>query len=196
MAEEKKGKLVVFEGIDGSGKSTHARLLVKWLLSNGYNPMHTEQPSKGKIGSLLWGDYLKRDVNPLIDVFLFLADRVDHIDSVIKPALEEGKIVICERYMYSTLAYQGAEGMDVEWLRSMQDFVIEPDLIIHFDLTPEEAVKRTYTKDKFEKVDILKKVRAIFQDCFNDKDNVLTVDTSKSIEEISEKIRGAVADLL
>src|SRR3989344_5612667 len=123
-----KGKLIVLEGIDGCGKTTHAKLLTQWLTANGHSVLHTKEPSRGPI-RLLLRDYLEKET---------------------QPAVEEGKIVVCERYYFSTIAYQMAQGLDKKWLTELNAFATKPDLVILLDLNPEVSVKRTSTNEKFE----------------------------------------------
>lgn len=158
-----KGKFIVMEGIDGSGKSTHRKLLGEYLEENGYPTLVTSEPSHGRMGKLL-REYLQEDdTPPMVDTLLFAADRVEHLEKEIKPALAEGKMVITERYNFSSMAYQAAQGMDMLWLTQVNSFVLMPDLVILLDLPPESAIPRTSTNEKFEQLDFLKKVYDNYQ---------------------------------
>lgn len=157
-----KGKLIVLEGADGTGKSTHARLLSEHLLARGYNTVVTEEPTKGEIGgfirSVLSG---KKKVSPEALALLFTADRAEHIENVIKPAIESGKIVITDRYYYSTVAYQSVQGLSQKWLSEINSFAIEPDIVIALEIESKEALSRMNreTKEVFEYLDFQEKVQ-------------------------------------
>ncbi len=189
----KKGKLIIIEGIDGSGKTTHAKLLSQWLTANGHNVLHTKEPSRGPIGLLL-REYLKKETEPLIDALLFTADRAEHVEKEISPALAEGKIVVCERYYFSTIAYQMAQGLDKKWLSDLNSFAPKPDLIILLDLSPEVSVKRTSTNEKFEKLEFLKKVNNNYKTLAKEF-GFVTIDASKGKSEVREEIRSIVQQL-
>ena len=194
MAERKKGKLIVFEGIDGCGKSTHAEKLAKWLKKEGHDVLHTKEPSKGPIGILL-RQYLKMDAPPRVDALLFTADRAEHLKNEINPALEEGKIVLCERYIYSTIAYQAAQGLEWEWLVDLNSFATKPDLTILLDLRPDIAVKRTTTEEKFEELNVLKKVRQNYNKLASEY-GFSIIDGSRGRTIVQDKIRDTVSDYI
>ena len=190
----KKGKFIVLEGIDGCGKTTHAKLLAQWLTANGHSVLHTKEPSHGRIGLLL-REYLKKDNLPLIDALLFTADRVEHVEKEINPALSDGKVVVCERYFYSTMAYQMAQGLAKKWLHDLNSFAAKPDLIILLDLSPDVSVKRTTTNEKFEKLEFLKKVSANYKILAKDF-NFAIVDASGGKNSTRDKIRSLVQEIL
>lgn len=189
-----KGKFIVLEGVDGCGKTTHAKLLAQWLKANGHNVLHTKEPSRGQIGVLL-RQYLKKENDPLIDALLFTADRAEHLEKEIRPALEKGEIVVCERYFYSTIAYQVAQGLDKKWLKDLNAFALKPDLTILLDLDPEISVKRTSTNEKFEKLEFLKKVRENYFVLAKEA-NFALVDASKGKKTVQENIQTIVQTLL
>lgn len=187
----KNGKLIVLEGIDGCGKTTHAKLLAQWLESNGKKVLHTKEPSYGPIGLLL-REYLKKESLPLVDALLFTADRAEHVEKEINPALKEGKIVVCERYFYSTIAYQMAQGLDKNWLEKLNAFAPKPALTILLDLQPEVSVKRTTTNEKFENLVFLKKVRENYLQLAKEE-KFPVIDASgekKAVQEAIRKISG------
>ncbi len=190
-----KGKFIVLEGVDGCGKTTHAKLLAQWLTANGHSVLHTKEPSRGPIGLLL-RDYLKKETTlPLIDALLFTADRAEHLEKEIKPALEQGKIVICERYFYSTIAYQVAQGLDKKWLKELNAFAMRPDLTLLLDLDPEISVKRTSTKEKFETLEFLKKVRQNYL-ALAKEEKFSIIDAAKTKTEMKEEMLKIVQKLL
>ncbi|MFH1450596.1 MAG: dTMP kinase [archaeon] len=159
---EKRGKFIAIEGIDGCGKSAHAGFVTDYLRRRGYDVFYTEEPSRGRIGRLL-REYLRDESTlSLADAFLFAADRAEHLQHEILPAIAEGKVVVCERYKYSTFAYQSAQGQDLQMLKDIHFFAPDPDLVLYLDVTPEEGVNRCERGEKFEKPDFLKKVHAVY----------------------------------
>jgi len=132
---------IVFEGIDGSGKSTQAHLLANRFKSSGIVFVLTSEPSSGKIGQRLRS--LSVRLPPEEEFMLFLEDRVDHVRTLIGPALEAGKHVICDRYYYSNAAYQGSRGLDpVRILKKNQSLALAPDIVFLMCVSVEKALER------------------------------------------------------
>jgi dTMP kinase len=157
---------IAFEGIDGSGKGTQARLLYERLKELGRDVMLTAEPTKGQVGKII----REHMANPFLDdrtlALLFAADRVEHIYREIIPALESNKWVITDRYVYSSLSYQG-QSVDPGWLRSLNTFALKPDLVVLLDLPTDKArdrlVKRESAFESFEKsIDFQNGVRNSF----------------------------------
>ena len=149
-----KGKLVSIEGIDGCGKTTHTRLLAEWLRANGYKVVVTDEPTEGIIGRII-KRALRGEIKIQVttEALLFAADRIQHIAEVVRPALKAGKIVITERYFYSSLAYQSARGLSMTWLENINRAALKPNLSILIDLPADAAlqrIKRSRRLDKFE----------------------------------------------
>jgi len=117
----KRGLLICIEGLDKSGKTTQSRLLVESLRNKGFDAVYTTEPSNGEIGRFIRRYILQRRerVSISVEALLFAADRIDHVEREIKPLLNDGKIVVSDRYVYSSLAYQGAAGLDVEWIKEI-----------------------------------------------------------------------------
>ncbi len=151
---------VVLEGIDGCGKSTQAKLLGDWLKKEGHEVFMTAEPSKNRIGRFL-RDVLSgaEKLDPKTVALLFTADRYEHLANEIQPALDEHKIVVCERYYHSTIAYQSAQGVSRKWLLELNSFVVEPDVTVLLDVKPSVGVSRTKTKEIFENEEFLDRVR-------------------------------------
>ena len=148
---------IVFEGGEGSGKSTQANMLRRKLLKLGFPVVLTREPGGTPIGNrfrhwLKWGG----EITPQTELLLILAARSQLVTEVIRPALEKGSLVICDRYAYSTLAYQGyGRGMDLGFLNTMNTFITDslvPDLVVLLDSNPAEGLQRkTSKRDRFER---------------------------------------------
>lgn len=148
------GKFITFEGIDGSGKSTQLRMLAYELQSRGMDVVVTCEPGGTPLGRALREAFLEtwEDVVPMAELLAFAADRAQHVEHLIKPALEAGKVVISDRYADATYAYQGA-GRGFPEAKVLQ--VIElatgglkPDLTLFFDITVDEALRRMAARDE------------------------------------------------
>lgn len=185
-----QGIFIVLEGIDGSGTTTHCKLLSDWFVEiKNREVFLTQEPSNNIIGKMI-RKLLKTPLPPATDALLFAADRVLH-SIEIKEALDEKKIVICDRYIESSLCYQGVD-LDRKWISIINKFVILPHLTIILDIDPEIGLKRKENPtDKFENIAFLTKVRQNFlKRAKNLKYPV--IDTSKTIEAVQEEIRNCV----
>jgi dTMP kinase len=191
----KKGLFIVIEGIDGSGKGTQSKLLYTWLKKRGSPVILTQEPTYGEIGKIIRNGVLKGELDPTTEALLFAADRKKHTDEI-SDELEKGKVVVCDRYLDSSMAYQGAHGLDRDWLRSINNFSIKPDILIILDISPDEALKRVNTRgertDYFEKVEFLKKVRSNYLQT----EDGLIIDAGDSIEKVQEEIKKIVSRFL
>jgi dTMP kinase len=193
-----KGYFIVFEGIDGGGKSSQIKLLKDYLKQKGFKiELHIE-PTKSPIGELLW-KYMKfkdRNLVPETEALLFAADRVEHSRNI-KKALDEKKIVICDRYTHSSLAYQGATGVDFNWMRSLNKYALKPDLIILLDIDPHKGLERVSNRKKtiFEDYEYLKKVRTEYLR-FAEKGELVVIDAAQSINDVHKEIISRIEYLL
>jgi len=139
------GLFITLEGIDGSGKSTQARMLADWLSARGHPVALTREPGGTKAGEVIRALVLSHDhtIPPEAELFLYLADRAVHVAQVVRPALQGGRVVVCERFTDSTLAYQGyGRGLDLELLRELNVMAaggLSPDLTVVLDVPPERA---------------------------------------------------------
>jgi dTMP kinase len=190
-----KGCFIVFEGIDGSGKSEQYRRLVKNLEKKRYPVVPTKEPTVDlPVGKLIRSIlYQEQQVAEEALALLFAADRVDHTEKKIKPALEQGSVVVSDRYVYSSLAYQ-SRGMkrelSLEWVREINAHAITPDIVVFLDITPEMGQSRlsngqVRVKDHtyFESLSQQEKIRAVYYDVLNFGDGNLTRFTGSSKEE-------------
>jgi len=195
-----KGVLIVFEGIDGAGKSTQAEILLDRLKARGYDVAYFREPSESK-----WGREIKKralladSLSPEEELELFQKDRRENVERNLKPALEERKIVILDRYYYSTIAYQGAKGIDHEMIKKAnEEFVVKPDLVFILDIDAKRGLERIQSRKKkdklFEREDYLVKVREIFRSF--EGENIIHIDARKPREEISKKIEESILEYL
>jgi dTMP kinase len=161
----KRGLFIVFEGIDGSGKDTHIKLLSGELRQQGHSVLETAEPSGNEVGALL-RRYQRKSGKRLpaeTEALLYTADRYEHVRNIVEPALKKGQIVLSNRYFYSTLAYQGAMGADLDWIREMNRFAPRPDAAILLDILPEFSLRRLKRRRTvFEQLENLRKVRDIY----------------------------------
>ena len=158
--KKRKGNLVVIEGMDGTGKSTQARLLCKWLEERGMNARLTREPGGTRAGEVIRNMVLKAmDVHIAVmtETLLMLAARSQHLEEVIRPGLEAGQFIVCDRFRTSTYAYQGAGGgidnATLEALEQASATDLEPDLVIVLDCEGEEARSVTGAGDRIEQRD-------------------------------------------
>ena len=157
---------IVLDGIDGSGTSTHSKLLAGFLSLKGLKTYLTQEPSSSEIGKLL-RIYLKdKRIPASTDALLFAADRVLHYKNEIKKKLEEGYIVISDRYLESSIAYQSSQSdeITIEWVENLNLFAGEPDLTIILDIDPKISLSRKNQEflEKFEDTSLLDKVRQVY----------------------------------
>lgn len=148
---------ITFEGIEGTGKSTQCKLLKEYLESRGMEVLLTREPGGSKIGTELRKMLLNtdnKDITSLSELFLYLADRAQHIAQVVRPALEEGKAVICDRFADSTVVYQGyGRGLDTKMLHSLNEIAVDgtwPELTLLLDLDVDTGLKRAMTRNMQE----------------------------------------------
>jgi len=187
--------LITFEGIDGSGKTTQVKLLRDWLIKRGFRVLVTEEPTKGLIGKVLEKFMRDKEANKKVEALLFAADRAEHTDKVIKPNLD--KIVICDRYTHSSIAYQTSIGLSRDWVKCLNKNNLEPDLTIYLDVKPEVALKRIGKRSlktiKYEKLEMLSKVRIEYLRMKSKK--FKAVNGEKSVKEVHEDIKRLLNDI-
>lgn len=188
-----KGLFVTLEGIDGSGKSTLAKGLSEKLQLMGYQTLVTRAPGGTAAGALIRELILHGKLHDIkAELFLFLADRAEHVTTVIKPALEAGKIVICDRFSDSTVAYQVQRGLD---RAKVQDLIyyatsgLEPDLTLLVDLDPQIAYQRIHAerhKDRIENegLYLMTKIRDAYLELEKLHKRIVNVDGRLSVKEL------------
>jgi dTMP kinase len=183
---------IAFEGIDGSGKSTQARLLFEYMKRTG-KCVFTDEPTSSMTGVLIH-DILrsKKHVDPMALQLLFISDRAEHVNGFIIPKLKSGYSVITDRYMFSTIAYGAASGLDAGWLTDANSKFILPDATFVCDLDPKTAMqrikKRSSKREYFEKLRFLTRARAAFKSLAKSHRNCFLIDSSRSVKEINSNI--------
>lgn len=186
------GMLIVFEGLDGSGSSTQVDLLVKNLKSLGYPAFGTKEPTNNIVGGLIRGQ-LTGDWKAGMECLqlLFAADRAHHLDREIKPALKQGKIIVSDRYYFSTVAFGSLE-LDRDWLIRLNEKFIYPDLTFLIKVSPKECLRRMKLSrnelELFEQEKKLKKVWAAYSWLAKNNKNVFMIEGEKSISQISLEV--------
>ncbi len=187
------GFLVVIEGIDGTGKSTQARRLGEWFEKTGREVVLSREPTDGPWGKKLRESAATGRLSPQEELQYFLNDRRQHVEEKIAPALAAGKVVILDRYYFSTMAYQGARGFDPAEIRRInEEFAPRPDLLIILDLAVEAAHQRICHRgdstNEFEQREGLERCRGIFLS-LADEPFVRVIDSNAPVDVVGERIR-------
>ncbi len=196
-----RGKFITFEGCDGCGKSTQLKMLSDHLTKEGVPHIFTREPGGGKISEQIREILLNGKNSEMTDAceaLLYAAARVQHLSDRVEPALSEGKLVICDRYVDSSLAYQAfARGLGVDFVEKINAYALEhylPDVTVFIDLTPEEAFKRKHGADENDRMELAgivfhKKVYAGYRTLAEKyPERVVCVDGRKTPQEIFEDI--------
>jgi len=197
MVELKKGAFIAIEGVDGAGSSTQTWLLVNWLAEKGYSAVATKEPNPdGEIRSAIRHVLRERSPIPELDALLFAADRVDHVERFIKPWLKSKKIVVSDRYLESSIAYQTSQGLSEKWILSINRHAIAPDITIILDVDPKVSLTRKDVEpERFENATFLSKVRKKFLERAKMK-GYCVIDASRSLEEVQTEVLKAVLPLV
>ena len=204
----KKNLFIVVDGLDGSGKSEIVKMLHNHLFSKHkkFRILTTREPTNGIHGKKL-REMLANETDPLQSreelAELFVKDRKEHLENLIIPFLnnkEEGSnIVLCDRYYYSTVAFQGAQGLDMKELIEKNRGFLKPDIAFILDVSPEIALKRIHyrKKEKFEQLEFMQKIKENFQKLPNMlEDNITIVNSNRPISEVFNNIRKEVEKLI
>lgn len=207
-------KLITFEGIEGSGKSTQIKLVAGYLTEKKIPHIVTQEPSGTLIGRKIGEILFKREHDCLCaeaEVFLFCAARAQHVREVIMPALEQNKVVLCDRFSDATFAYQGAgRGLDKEFIKMVNDYSamhLKPDMTLLFDLPVETGLQRAIDRnnllkepssiDRFERenVDFHRRIRQGYLDILkNDPLRFRLIDADRGVEAIQEEVRRIISE--
>jgi dTMP kinase len=193
----KRGVFIVIEGLDGSGKTTQANILAK-KLSENYKVLCTAEPSEGKIGAFIREGclYEEKRLPTEAEALIFAADRIEHMQNEIQPALAEDKIVICDRYIYSSLAYQGSTGLSLDWIKTINARALEPDFSIFIDVPAERVLERLQRKKSvMETLETQQKVREIYLK-FVEKGDLILINGDKPKNIVADELYLKVLSLL
>lgn len=201
-----KGIFITFEGADGSGKTTQLEKIADLLKEQKYEVITTREPGALEVGQQIRDIVLhhKGEVSDKCEMFLYLADRAQHVDTFIKPLLKEGKIVLCDRYIDSNIAYQGyGRGNDVEQtihLNNIATSGLLPDLTIVFDIDTKTAQERVgETKDRLEAagIEFHEKVRqGYLKLAINNPERIKVVNANNSIETVYNNTKNIIIELI
>lgn len=201
----KKGKFIVICGVEGSGKGTQINLIKEHFKGND-NIVFTREPGGTDIAEKIRDIILNEDIDPLTEAYLFAAARREHIIKKIKPLLEEGKTIICDRFVYSSLVYQGlGRNLGIDFVDELNRPVIEgfyPDKVIYLDLEPEIGLERIKKNNREtnrldnEKLDFYKKCREGFLHLANNEPNkFIIINANQSEEKVFQDIKNNLKDL-
>jgi dTMP kinase len=202
-----RGLLISVEGVEGSGKSTHCRLLGQWLTARGLEVVLTSEPDGTPLGSAIRRLFEQDGMppTPLTQTFLFMAARQQHVAQVIRPALARGAVVVSDRYADATLAYQGfGGGIELETIRDLNALAtggVMPDLTILLDLDPAEGIRRISDRplDAFEKMDMgfHRRVREGYLEIAHaEKNRVVVLSATQPKDALHAAVTRAVEGLL
>ena len=202
-----KGKFITFEGSEGSGKSTQIELAQQYLESKGKNVLFLREPGGVKISENIRSILLDPETKDMTDeceTLLYMAARAQLVSEIIIPALNSGKVILCDRFLDSTVAYQGyGNGVDIEKIKNIGEFVMQgfyPDLTFLFDLNVEEGFARiNRSKDRIEQrgLDYHSRVRSGYLEIAkSEPDRVKLIDARKSKEEIQSMVQKHIDQLL
>ena len=204
---------ITLEGIEGSGKTTQVKHVVAYLKTKGYDCIVTREPGATKIGKKIRSillDPASQDLHPLAELLLYIADRVQHVKELIRPALSAGKAVICDRFFDATVVYQGyARGLDIGLINRMHHLILEglkPDITILLDLAPEIGLSRAWqqiengkragreTRFEEEALSFHQKVRAGYLELASlEPDRFRIIDASQDEDQVRKDIIAALA---
>lgn len=211
-----RGKFITFEGPEGCGKTTQSKLLMEWLVSKGMDVIWTREPGGTRIGDAIRALVLNPDfkeMEDLTEILLLAASRAQHVEEKIKPALEAGKTVMCDRFVDATLAYQGrGRGLDWKLLYNLNQVAtggLLPDLTILIDIAPDIGLKRAMEFETAEhaagEADRMEAAGGDFHEKVRDgylflakryPERIKVVESMETIEQTQEAIRRIVADVL
>ncbi len=204
----RRGFFIVFEGIDGAGTTTQARLLSRWLQRRGREVVATAEPSRGPIGvflrEALAGRVASRGGGPLPPssiALLFAADRFEHLHGEIEPALARGADVVCDRYLLSSLAYQGLEN-DPSWIETLNLGVRPTDLVLLVDVPAEVAsarrAKRGGAPDLYEVDALQRRIAEGYRQAARERvgERIVRIDGTPSVRAVQRACRSAVRALM
>ncbi len=185
-----RGVYIAVEGVDGAGKTTQARKLVKYLRKHGYNAVYTYEPSRSLVGQVI-RRMLKNMLHASEDVMtlLFAADRLHHHQRVVVNLLRRGVVVVSDRSVVSSLAYQTAATERRDWVREVNRYALKPDIVVYIDLSPETALRRLRRKHyRYEKASFLQRVSKEYDRILRAGWRVVRVNGDQPVEDVFKDI--------
>ncbi len=202
-----RGLFIVLEGPDGSGKSTMAEKIGEYYKKAGREIIFTREPGGTKISEQIRSIILDNNNSEMAyttEALLYAASRAQHVAEFIKPNLEEGKVVISERYVYSSIVYQGiGRNLGIQKVREINDFAIDglkPDLVLFFDIDPEKALNRKLSQGESdrlenEKLEFHKNVYEGYKNIMEYYDEIISIDADKNADELFHDIKSIINNL-
>ena len=211
---DRRGRFLAIEGIDGAGKSTQAHLLVTWAAAQGLRPYLTTEPSRGAVGRMLRRILLDQ-LDPAADgaargrfdeaalALLFAADRLDHLRTEVQPHLAQGDLVISDRYLLSSLAYQGST-VELDWLLAVNARAVPPELTLLLDAPPEVCAGRIATRgsaaERYDRLSMLSTIRQRFLETADllraRRQQIIVIAAAETPELVHQRVIQAVQPLL
>lgn len=204
-----RGKFITFEGIEGCGKTTQIKLLDEYLRKKGFETVLSREPGGTKIGDKIRAILLDpehKEMTPLAELFLYEASRAQHVNELINPAVESGKVILCDRFADSSAAYQSAARLLpkdlVDELNNIAIAGIKPDLTVILDINPEEGLKRAHVRgkpDRFEqeKMDFHERVRnGYLALAKKEPKRFIVINGRKTVEEIHREIISCISSAI
>ena len=193
---KRPGLLIVIEGIDGTGKSTQSKRLGEWFTAQGHEVVLSREPTAGPWGKKLRESAATGRLSAEEELAYFLKDRSQHVEDLFAPALAAGKVVILDRYYFSTMAYQGARGFDPGEIRRKNEvFAPVPDLLLIMDLDVDSSLERIGARgdvaNEFEKRENLERCREIFLS-LKEEPFARVIESSGSLDEVAQRVCEAV----
>ncbi len=205
------GLFITLEGLEGSGKTTQQKYIIDDLKERGYDVLLTREPGATRLGKKIRQLLLDpewSEMTPRAEILLFAADRAQHVEEIVKPALKDGKIVISDRYFDSNLAYQGyGRGLDIEIVRKINLWAVDylkPDLTFFLDLPVEVGLARAraQTVDKLgdrlerEEFKFYKQIRAGYLELAKESERFRVIDANRSIKEVKSDILQNIEEMI
>lgn len=189
MSGSSNGVFIVIDGIDGCGKTLHSKSLCMDLRGMNYDARYTAEPSQGFIGRFIRQKILlEQKIPPETEVLLFAADRSSHLQREVLPLLKAGKTIVSDRYFYASLAYQGAQGVSLDWIRKVNYFAPKPDVAIYLDVPAEVGLSRIRRqRTVLEKLELEKRVRQIYLQLVEEEE-LSIIDATKPISNVKKEV--------
>ncbi|HBM75598.1 MAG TPA: dTMP kinase [Clostridiaceae bacterium] len=203
-----KGYFISIEGSDGSGKSTQIKLMKEYFASKGFEVVESREPGGTRIGEKVRNIILDNEnveMSPVTEALLYAASRAQHVTEVIRPCLKQGKVIICDRYIDSSIAYQGVgRGLGIDVVSKINSVAIQgimPDLTVFFDIDPEVALNRKIEDGKadrleLEKLEFHKKVYKGYKQIASTNSRIKIIDASRSVMEIHKDVVNIIDEFL